>query len=102
MGIGIDRLCMLLTGNVSIQDVLLFPQMKPEKQEVIDSDEKFVSLGIPEEWVEVIKDAGFKTIAELKAVENPNKLHQQISGINKKKKLGLTKVSPDDVNKWIS
>jgi len=102
MGIGIDRLCMLLTNNVSIQDVLLFPQMKPEKRAVIDSDDKFIEAGVPAEWVAVVKKAGYTTVAALKAVENPNKLHQDLCAINKKEKLGLQAPKPEDVKLWIA
>ncbi len=102
MGIGIDRLCMLLTNNVSIQDVLLFPQMKPEKRPVVDSDEKFIEIGVQAEWVAVVKKAGYTTVAALKAVENPNKLHQDLCAINKKEKLGLQAPKPEDVKLWIA
>mgnify|MGYP000550274813 CR=1 FL=1 len=51
MGIGIDRLCMFLTNSASIQDVLFFPQMKPEKKVTVDGDEKYEALGIPKEWI---------------------------------------------------
>ncbi len=102
MGIGIDRLCMLLTNNVSIQDVLLFPQMKPEKRAVIDSDDKFIEIGVPAEWVAVVKKAGYTTVAALKSVENPNKLHQDLCAINKKEKLGLQAPKPEDVKLWIA
>ena len=101
MGIGIDRLCMFLTNNPSIQDVLLFPQMKPEKTVVADSDEKFTALGIPVEWVPVVRKAGYQTVEALKAVENPNKLHQELCGLNKKQKLGLTAPSQDEVRGWL-
>ncbi|MBP3420249.1 MAG: lysine--tRNA ligase [Marinifilaceae bacterium] len=102
MGIGIDRLCMLLTNNVSIQDVLLFPQMKPEKRPVIDSDDKFVEVGVPAEWVPVVKKAGYTTVAALKGVENTNKLHQDLCAINKKEKLGLQAPKPEEVKLWIA
>ena len=100
MGIGIDRLCMFLTNSLSIQDVLLFPQMKPEKVVVNDPDEKFIELGIPADWVQVVRKAGFQTVEALKTVENPNKLHQELSGLNKKMKLGLKTLSQDEVKDW--
>lgn len=101
MGIGIDRLCMFLTNNVSIQDVLFFPQMKPEKGVVTDSDDKFTALGIAPEWLAVLRKAGYQTVDSLKAVENPNKLHQELCGINKKEKLGLVNPTQEEVKAWM-
>ncbi len=102
MGIGIDRLTMFMTNNLSIQDVLFFPQMKPEKAvESTDPDEKFLELGIPQEWIEVIRKIGLKKVKELKEVK-AGKFFNDICGFNKKNKLGLVNPSIDDVNKWLS
>jgi lysyl-tRNA synthetase class 2 len=102
MGIGIDRLTMFMTNNLSIQDVLFFPQMKPEKNaDAADPDEKFIELGIPAEWVEVIKKIGLKKVKELKEVK-AGKFFNDICGFNKKNKLGLNNPSLEDVNKWLS
>ena len=102
MGIGIDRLCMFLTNSASIQDVLFFPQMKPEKKVTVDGDEKYEALGIPKEWIAVVKKAGYQTVEALKAVGNTNKLHQELCGINKKEKLGLSGLTPEEVKKWLA
>ena len=101
MGIGMDRLVMLLTGQVAIQEVLFFPQMKPEKVAKKDGPEKFIALGIPEAWVEVVQKAGITMVADLKGL-NPNKFHQDICGLNKKNKLELTNPSKEDVAAWIN
>lgn len=100
MGIGMDRLTMLMTGQVAIQEVLFFPQMRPEKTIKKDPVEKYKEIGIPEDWVPLIHKAGYNTIEEMKEV-NPQKLHQDITGINKKYKLELENPSVDTVTNWI-
>ncbi|GET21023.1 lysine--tRNA ligase [Prolixibacter denitrificans] len=101
MGIGIDRLTMLMTDNLSIQDVLLFPQMKPEKKSEGDSDGKFEELGIPTDWVGVIRKMGFTKVEQLKEIK-PGKLFNDLCGYNKKNKLGLTNPSADEVKQWVN
>ena len=101
MGIGMDRLVMLMTGQQAIQEVLFFPQMKAEKVAKKDGVEKFMELGIPEEWVAVVQKAGIVMVADLKGL-NPNKFHQDICGINKKNKLELTNPSKEEVAEWIA
>ena len=101
IGIGIDRLVMLMTGNSYIQDVLLFPQMRPEKVPARDKAEAFTALGIPEEWVAPIQKAGFLTVEALGALEKPGKLFQDLLDINKKYKLGLKVPVVDEVKKWV-
>lgn len=101
MGIGIDRLTMFMTNQQSIQEVLFFPQMKPEKKAEKDPDEKFIELGIPEEWVALVRKAGFQRVKDLLEVENPNKLHQDLCGLNKKNKLGLTNPAKEEVAAWL-
>lgn len=100
MGIGMDRLTMLMTGQQSIQEVLFFPQMKPEKKVVNDTPEKYTAIGVPEEWVPVLQKAGFITVKSLHGV-NPNKLHQDICGINKKNKLDLKNPTKEEVQGWV-
>jgi lysyl-tRNA synthetase class 2 len=103
MGMGIDRLTMLLTNQSSIQDVLFFPQMKPEIQKVKAESQKeeYTELGIPEEWIEPLKKLGFTTVAKLKELEKPGKLVNDLNGYNKKNKLGLSGLSPEAIEKWI-
>ena len=101
IGIGIDRLVMLMTGNSYIQDVLLFPQMRPEKVPARDKVEAFTAIGVPEEWVAPIQKAGFLTVAALGALEKPGKLFQDLLDINKKYKLGHKVPVVDEVKKWV-
>ena len=100
MGIGMDRLVMLLTGQESIQEVLLFPQMRPEKVLPRDKKEVFASAGIPEEWVPVLHKAGYLTLSAVKAEEKPGRLLQQLMDIKKKYKLELPAITLDEVTAW--
>ena len=97
IGIGIDRLVMLMTGHSYIQDVLLFPQMRPEKVAKRDKAEAFTALGIAEEWVAPIQKAGFLTVEALGKLDRPGKLFQDLLDINKKYKLGLKVPVVDEV-----
>ena len=101
IGIGIDRLTMLMTGNSYIQDVMLFPQMRPEKVAHRDKEEAFTALGIPAEWVAPIQKAGILTVEALGSLEKPGKLFQDLLEINKKYKLGYKNPMPDDVKQWV-
>ena len=100
MGIGMDRLVMLLTGQESIQEVLLFPQMRPEKVAPRDKKEVFVSAGIPEEWVPVLHKAGYLTLDAVRAEEKPGRLLQQLQDIKKKYQLDLQPISLETVAAW--
>ena len=99
MGIGIDRFVMLLTGQTTIQEVLFFPQMRPEKTVQKDKAEKYASLGVPAEWVPVLQKAGYVTAGEL-AEANPQLVRQSLFELNKKYTLGLELPSLQDVESW--
>jgi lysyl-tRNA synthetase class 2 len=101
LGIGIDRLVMLMTGQVAIQEVLFFPTMRPEKVERRDGEDAYTALGIDAAWVPAIQKAGFTTVAAL-ATAAPGKLHQELCGLNKKFKLELTNPTLDQVSAWIA
>lgn len=100
MGIGMDRLVMLMTGQQAIQEVLLFPQMRPEKVEKRDNAEAFSAVGVPADWYAPLQKSGVLTVAAL-AQATPGKLFQELCGINKKNKLGLANPGMEGVTAWI-
>ena len=100
IGIGIDRLVMLMTGKETIQEVILFPQMKPEKKMPQDSIEAWAKVGVPEQWVYVLRKAGFNLLTDISG-EKAQGLQQKIGEINKKYKLGYEKPSVDEIQHWI-
>ncbi len=100
IGIGIDRLVMLMTGKTFIQEVLFFPQMKPEKKIPQSSVAEWAEIGVPEDIVPVLRKAGFNLVQNIKD-EKPQGLQQKIGEIFKKYKLDLQKPSVDEVAAWI-
>ena len=101
IGIGIDRLVMLMTGKTFIQEVLFFPQMKPEKKIPQSSVAEWAEIGVAEEWVPVLRKSGFNLVSNI-ATEKPQGLQQKIGDIVKKYKLELQKPSVDEVAEWIT
>ena len=101
IGIGMDRLVMLMTGQTTIQEVLFFPQMRPEKKAPRDAASKYAELGIGEEWVPLLQKAGYNLVGDLKDA-NPQKVQQQLGEIIKKYKLEMVKPSVADVAAWIA
>ena len=100
IGIGIDRLVMLLTGKFAIGEVMLFPQMKPEKKAPQSSIQEWAAIGVAEDWVYVLRKAGFYLIQDIRE-EKAQGLQQKIGEIVKKFKLDLQKPSVDEVQQWI-
>ena len=100
IGIGIDRLAMLLTGKFAIGEIMLFPQMKPEKKAPQSSIDEWAAIGVPEEWVYVLRKAGFNLIQNIRD-EKAQGLQQKIGDIVKKYKLDLVKPSVDEIGQWI-
>ncbi|MCD7713630.1 MAG: lysine--tRNA ligase [Prevotella sp.] len=101
IGIGIDRLVMLLTGKAFIQEVLLFPQMKPERTAPRSTPEEWAAIGVPAQWVPLFQKAGYYLVADIKDV-NPQKLQQDVCGINKKYKLNYENPKVDEFSAWVS
>ena len=100
IGIGIDRLVMLMTGQTTIQEVLFFPQMKPEKKIPQSSIKEWGEIGVSEEWAYVLRKAGFNLISDIRD-EKAQGMQQKIGEINKKYKLGYEKPSVNDIQAWI-
>lgn len=100
IGIGIDRLVMLMTGKSTIQEVLLFPQMRPEKKMPKSSMSEWTKIGVSEDWVAVLNKCGYNLISDIKDV-NPQKLQMDVCGINKKYKLGYDNPKVDEIALWI-
>ena len=98
-GIGIDRLTMMLTNQDSIQEVLLFPQMRPEKFDTVASPQDFQAVGVPAEWAVHIAQAGYHTVEALLA-NKPAALHQKLNGYRKKNKLDVAALQLDTVESW--
>ena len=100
IGIGIDRLVMLMTGKTFIQEVLFFPQMKPEKKAPRSSVAEWAALGVEEKWVAVLNKCGYYLVSDIREV-NPQKLQMDVCGVNKKYKLGYDNPKVDEFAAWI-
>lgn len=100
LGIGIDRLSMIMTDSNTIQEVLFFPQMRPEKKQEVSSDQDFLDLGIPEVWIPALKKLNILTLENLKSA-NPNKLLNDLGGMRKKLKMDVPAVQLDEIEGWI-
>ncbi|MCF4100890.1 lysine--tRNA ligase [Gillisia sp. M10.2A] len=98
LGIGMDRLIMFLTNNQSIQEVLFFPQMKPEKKAAVPKPEDFIKIGIPQEWIDVVMHE-YHSVSKLKD-NKATQVHQKLNGLRKKNKLPMAALQLEDVEKW--
>lgn len=101
IGIGIDRLAILMTGQPTIQEVLLFPTMKPEKKAPKDAPEAYAALGIAKEYVPILQKVGYYLAADLRG-QNPQKVQQQMGEVIKKYKLEVQKPSVQDIEAWVA
>ena len=101
IGIGMDRLTMFMTGQESIQEVLLFPQMRPEKLVKKDPVSKYDILGIDSDLVAVIQKAGYPTLEDLKNAK-AQKIRQDLGDVNKKYKLELSLPSVEQIEQWLA
>jgi lysyl-tRNA synthetase class 2 len=101
MGIGVDRLVMFLTNNAAIQEVLFFPQMRPEKWATGPDPKSFVAIGVSETWAEHVIKAGYDTVEKLREAK-PTAVHQQLNGYRKKNKLDIPAIQLDEVMAWFA
>jgi len=100
IGIGIDRLVMLMTGKTYIQEVLFFPQMRPEAKAPKSSVAEWQAIGVDEQWVPVLNKCGYYLVSDIREV-NPQKLQMDVCGVNKKYKLGYDNPKVEEFAKWI-
>ena len=98
LGIGMDRLIMFLTNNQSIQEVLFFPQMRPEKKAAVPKPEDFIKIGVPQEWVDIVIHE-YLSVSKLKE-NKPTQVHQTLNGLRKKNKIPVAALLLEDVEKW--
>jgi len=98
LGIGMDRLIMFLTNNQSIQEVLFFPQMRPEKKTATPKPEDFIKIGVPQEWLDIVMHE-YLSVSRLKE-SKATQVHQKLNGLRKKNKLPIAALQLEDVEKW--
>jgi lysyl-tRNA synthetase class 2 len=101
IGIGIDRLTMMMTDQTSIQEVLFFPQMRPEKKAEVASENDYMTQGVPTVWIPALQKMGFLTIEALKSA-NPNKVFNDLGGLRKKLKIEAPMPKKEEVESWIN